>query len=87
MNPGFAAAPREKSLLWRRRPATGCSAVSCPTRTLIADGTGFAAGQGVELVARTIQPWLIKTADRKLVETFGFVSTFSRTAEHNPQGI
>lgn len=42
---------------------------------------------GVELVARTIQPWLNQTADRNLVETLGFVSTFSRTAERNPQGM
>lgn len=42
---------------------------------------------GVDLVARTIQPWINKTADRNLIETLGFVSTFSRTAERNPQGM
>ena len=42
---------------------------------------------GVELIARTIQPWIHKTADRNLIETLGFVSTFSRTAERNPQGM
>ena len=42
---------------------------------------------GVDLIARTIQPWINKTADRNLIETLGFVSTFSRTAERNPQGM
>jgi hypothetical protein len=42
---------------------------------------------GVDLVARTLQPFINKTADRNLIETLGFVSTFSRTAERNPQGM
>ena len=42
---------------------------------------------GVELVAKTVQPWINKTADRNLIETLGFVSTFSQTAEKNPQGM
>jgi hypothetical protein len=42
---------------------------------------------GVELVAKTAQPWISKTADRNLIETLTFVSNFSRTAEKNPQGM
>jgi hypothetical protein len=42
---------------------------------------------GVELVAKTVQPWITKTADRNFIETLTFVSNFSRTAERNPQGI
>lgn len=42
---------------------------------------------GLELVARTVQPWLNRIADQNFVETLGFVSTFSRTAEKNPQGM
>jgi hypothetical protein len=42
---------------------------------------------GVELVARTVQPWLAKTADENFMETVDFLSTFSRTAERNPAGM
>ena len=42
---------------------------------------------GVELVAKTAQPWISKTADRNFIETLSFVSNFSRTAEKNPQGM
>ena len=42
---------------------------------------------GVELVAKTVQPWIAKTADRNFIETLSFVSNFSRTAEKNPQGM
>jgi hypothetical protein len=42
---------------------------------------------GIELVAKTVQPWINKTADRNFIETLGFVSTFSQTAETNPQGM
>jgi hypothetical protein len=42
---------------------------------------------GVQLVAKTVQPWINKTADRNFIETLGFVSTFSQTAEKNPQGM
>ena len=42
---------------------------------------------GVELVAKTVQPWIAKTADRNFIETLTFVSNFSRTAEKNPQGM
>jgi hypothetical protein len=42
---------------------------------------------GVELVAKTVQPWLAKTADENFVQTIDFLSTFSRTAERNPQGM
>jgi hypothetical protein len=42
---------------------------------------------GIELIAKTVQPWISKTADRNLIETLSFVSNFSRTAEKNPQGM
>jgi hypothetical protein len=42
---------------------------------------------GAELVAKTIQPLLVKTADHNFVETMKFVSTFSQTAEKNPAGM
>jgi hypothetical protein len=42
---------------------------------------------GIELVAKTVQPWINKTADRNLIETLTFVSNFSRTAEKNPAGM
>jgi hypothetical protein len=42
---------------------------------------------GIELVAKTVQPWISQTADRNFIETLTFVSNFSRTAEKNPQGM
>ncbi len=42
---------------------------------------------GIELVAKTVQPWISKMADQNFVETLSFVSNFSRTAEKNPQGM
>jgi hypothetical protein len=42
---------------------------------------------GVEIIAKTVQPWITKTADQNLIETMTFVSNFSRTAEKNPQGM
>jgi hypothetical protein len=42
---------------------------------------------GIELIAKTVQPWISKTADHNLIETLSFLSTFSRTAERNPQGM
>jgi hypothetical protein len=41
----------------------------------------------IDLIARTVQPWVNATADRNLVETLTFVSNFSRTAEKNPEGM
>lgn len=42
---------------------------------------------GVELVAKTVQPWISRIADQNFIETVEFVGTFSRTAERNPQGM
>ena len=42
---------------------------------------------GIEIIAKTVQPWIVKTADQNLIETLTFVSNFSRTAEKNPQGM
>jgi hypothetical protein len=41
----------------------------------------------VDLIARTVQPWVNATADRNYLETLAFVSNFSRTAERNPDGM
>ncbi len=42
---------------------------------------------GVEVIAKTVQPWINKAADQNVIETLTFVSNFSRTAEKNPQGM
>ena len=42
---------------------------------------------GIEIIAKTVQPWINKTADLNLIETLTFISNFSRTAEKNPQGM
>jgi hypothetical protein len=42
---------------------------------------------GAELIAKTLQPLMAKAADHNFTETMKFVSTFSRTAEHNPAGM
>lgn len=42
---------------------------------------------GIEIIAKTVQPWINKTADQNLIETLTFISNFSRTAEKNPQGM
>jgi hypothetical protein len=42
---------------------------------------------GLDLLAKTVRPWITRTADQNFVETLTFVSTFSRTAEQNPQGM
>ncbi|WP_442482175.1 hypothetical protein [Aeoliella sp. SH292] len=42
---------------------------------------------GAEMVAKTIQPLIVKTADHNFTETMKFVSTFSQTAEKNPSGM
>jgi hypothetical protein len=42
---------------------------------------------GVELLARTFQPLVNKSADYNFTETAGFVSSVSRTAELNSKGV
>lgn len=42
---------------------------------------------GVEMVAKTLKPLLINTADHNFTETMKFVGTFSKTAESNPAGM
>jgi len=42
---------------------------------------------GIEIVAKTVQPWINKTADQNFIETLSFISNFSRTAEQNPEGM
>ncbi len=42
---------------------------------------------GIELIAKTLQPLLGKTADHNFAETSMFVGTLSHTAEANPAGV
>ncbi len=42
---------------------------------------------GIEIIAKTVQPWINRTADQNVIETLTFVSNFSRTAEKNPAGM
>ncbi len=42
---------------------------------------------GLDLLAKTIQPLLHRSADYNFVETASFFSTISRTAEANPAGM
>jgi hypothetical protein len=42
---------------------------------------------GVELVARTLHPLLVRVADRNFEQTVEFVSSFSEAAEKNPRGV
>ena len=42
---------------------------------------------GLELLAKTLQPLLHRSADYNFVETASFFSTISRTAEANPAGM
>ena len=42
---------------------------------------------GVELLAKTFQSLIGKSADMNFAETMGFISSLSRTAEVNPDGL
>jgi hypothetical protein len=42
---------------------------------------------GLELIAKTLQPWIGRIADYNFSETVGFVGSLSRTAEVNPAGV
>jgi len=42
---------------------------------------------GLELIAKTLQPWIGRIADYNFSETVGFVGSLSRTAEINPVGV
>jgi hypothetical protein len=42
---------------------------------------------GVEIIAKTFQPVIGNAADHNFIETARFVSTLSKTAETNPQGM
>lgn len=43
--------------------------------------------KGVDLVARTLQPLLVRVADRNFEQTMDFVSSFSEAAAKNPYGV
>jgi hypothetical protein len=42
---------------------------------------------GLDLIAKTLQPWIGRIADYNFSETIGFVGSLSRTAEVNPLGV
>lgn len=42
---------------------------------------------GVELIARTLHPLLVRVADRNFEQTVDFVSSFSEAAQKNPRGV
>lgn len=42
---------------------------------------------GVELLAKTIQPLIGRSADSNFTETMAFVASLSRAAEYNPRGV
>ena len=42
---------------------------------------------GVEIVAKTVHPLVVKAADYNFTETLKFVSNFSQAAERNPSGV
>ena len=42
---------------------------------------------GLDLIAKTLQPWIGRIADYNFSETVGFVGSLSRTAEVNPLGV
>jgi hypothetical protein len=42
---------------------------------------------GVELLAKTFQPLITKTADYNFIETTAFLGNMSRTAELHPRGM
>lgn len=44
-------------------------------------------GPATKLVAKTLKPLILRTADHNFVETMRFVALFSRTAETNPDGM
>lgn len=44
-------------------------------------------GHATRLVAKTLRPLILRTADHNFVETMRFASLFSRTAETNPAGM
>lgn len=44
-------------------------------------------GPAIKVVAKTLKPLLLRTADHNFVETMRFVALFSRTAETNPDGM
>lgn len=44
-------------------------------------------GPATKLVAKTLKPLILRTADHNFIETMRFVSLFSRTAETNPDGM
>jgi len=84
--PPFPTALKARSIMLVRsgavREANGRSYI-----TVKIDSFVCVENLGVEIVAKTVQPWIAKTADQNLIETLTFVSNFSRTAERNPQGM
>jgi hypothetical protein len=44
-------------------------------------------GAATKIVAKTLKPLIVRTAEHNFVETMRFASLFSRTAETNPRGM
>ncbi len=42
---------------------------------------------GAELIARTLQPLMVKNVDNNFIQTVAFLGSLSKTAEVNPQGM
>jgi hypothetical protein len=42
---------------------------------------------GADLVARTLQPLMVKNVDNNFIQTVAFLGSLSKTAEVNPQGM
>lgn len=87
----FAGAPlprsvKAKTLLLVRSGST-VETNGRPYVTAVVDTWVLLDRSGVELVAKTLQPLVSKAADHNFTETMKFVSTFSHTAETNPDGM
>ncbi len=84
--PLFARPLRAKCVLTLRsaaiRETDGRDYITCRMDTFI-----HIENVGVELLAKTFQPLVTKSADYNFQETAAFVSMMSKTAEKNPQGI
>jgi hypothetical protein len=51
------------------------------------DGFVSVESGGAELLARTLQPLMVKNVDANFVQTIAFLGSLSKTAEVNPQGM
>jgi hypothetical protein len=84
--PLFARGLRAKCVLLLKsasmRETDGHDYVTCRMDTFI-----HIENVGVDILAKTFQPLVTKSADYNFQETVAFVSMMSKTAERNPQGV